>query len=154
MIEWLLKRLGIERFDIGPEDNGKEVHLDLSDIYLTRWTLLGKRFSSHWGKLFLHCFRRSDRDTYHDHPWPFTSVILKGGYWEHTIAKDGSDHRRWYSPGRILRRPAKWRHWVEIPTGQWCWTLVWAGVKERSWGFWPTPTTYIPWRDFLGISNA
>jgi hypothetical protein len=28
--------------------------------------------------------KRSDYDREgHDHPWPFVSFVLKGGYWEH-----------------------------------------------------------------------
>jgi hypothetical protein len=31
---------------------------------------------------------------------------------------------RWYGPGSLLRRPAEWQHWVEVPDGRTCWTLV------------------------------
>lgn len=110
-------------------------------VYLTRWVLSGGRFSP-GPKVFLHLFRRGDAEGYcHDHPWPFTSVVLAGGYWEHTF--DG--RRRWYGPGRVLRRPADWRHWVEVPPGRTCWTLLFVGHKVRSWGFW-CGNLFLPWR--------
>jgi hypothetical protein len=81
--------------------------------YLTRWTLYGSR-SGGGQKLYLHCFHRGDAEDYfHDHPWPFWSLILWGGYWE--LTESG---RRWYGPGSLLRRPAEHRHRVEVPPGQ------------------------------------
>lgn len=51
--------------------------------YLTRWTILE---ISGWS-LKLHMFHRGDEDRdLHDHPWTFWSLILRGGYWEHTAA--------------------------------------------------------------------
>lgn len=128
---WLLARLGVEVHEIGRHG---------LDRYLTRWTLLGRRFGP-GPKLFLHCFHRGDAEDYfHDHPWPFWSLILAGGYHEHTPAG-----RRWCGPLRFLRRPAEWRHRVTLPAGRRCWTLVWTGTKTRSWGFW-CPAGWIPWR--------
>ena len=35
--------------------------------------------------IFLHNFARSDDPVYHTHPWDwYFTLILKGGYWEHT----------------------------------------------------------------------
>jgi hypothetical protein len=58
------------------------------------------------------------------------------------------DHysRRWQHALSILRRPALWRHRVEILPGRGCWTLVATGRKARSWGFW-CPSGYRPWRE-------
>lgn len=120
--------------------------------YLTRWVLWGERNAAVPRRnLYLHRFTRSDSDTYHDHPWPFTSIILAGGYWEHTPTGPGglTDRKRWYGPGRILRRPAQWKHWVEVPAGREVWTLLLVGRKVRSWGFWcarATALVYRPWR--------
>lgn len=130
---WLLTRLGVERHDIGRKGIG---------TYLTRFVLRGLRFGP-GGKLFLHYFHRGDVEPYHhDHPWPFWSLILWGGYWEHT-----PKGKRWYGPGCLLRRPADWQHHVELPPGAHCWTLVWTGAKERSWGFWCPERGWIPWRE-------
>lgn len=147
---WLAERLAKEKFVIlraGPP--GSPV-----DPYLTRYTLLGKRFEGTWG-VYLHHFHRSDQDDPHNHPWNFVSVILSGGYWEKTPASgqplgSGRLQRRWYGPGRILRRPATWVHAVEVPGGSTpVVTLIFRGPKRQSWGFF-CKHGYRPWRDYLG----
>jgi hypothetical protein len=46
-------------------------------LYLRRFFI----FRSRWGQVLLHKIARSDDDKDpHDHPWDFTSLILKGGY--------------------------------------------------------------------------
>jgi hypothetical protein len=139
-MERLLVRLKVERHDIGRLGAG---------TYLTRWILAGRRdpatgqrrHGDGW-KLFLHVFHRGDAEPYfHDHGWPFWSLILWGGYWE--ITPTG---RKWYGPGRLLRRPAEWKHRVEVPEGKRCWSLLWIGTKVRSWGFWCPMTGFLPWR--------
>lgn len=127
------------------------------DVYLARWVLWGKRFGP-GGKVFLHKFHRGDQDdALHDHPWPFWSLILWGGYWEETltgVADPGTGvavrQRRWHEPGSLLRRPAEWLHRVVLPPGRHCWTLVWTGPKERSWGFLCRDGRRVPWRAFVG----
>jgi hypothetical protein len=132
-LSWFLTKVLPERHDIGRQGSP----------YLTRWVLLGQRFGP-GQKLFLHCFHRSDSDAaLHDHPWNFWSLILCGGYWEHTATG-----KHWYGPGRLLRRPATWQHRVELPPGKRCWTLFWTGSKVRSWGFW-CPAGWIPWHQFV-----
>lgn len=146
LTEKLADRVARERFDIGR--NG--------DVYLTRWTLLGSRTEGSGRAVFLHRFHRSDADdALHDHPWPFVSVILSGGYWEHTPDRHGKVSRRWYGPGRVLTRPAAWRHRVELPAGRDCWTLIFRGRKEKSWSFFCLDALgrltgkAVPWRSFL-----
>jgi hypothetical protein len=108
----------------------------LTRVHLLRW----------WrGRLYLHYFHRGDAEPYnHDHPWPFWSLILWGGYWEITpIPQEErkffpawqTELRVWYPPLWLLRRPAEWQHRVVLPEGRRALTLVWVGRKERSWGF-------------------
>lgn len=142
IVTWLLALLRRERFEIGRHGLPR---------YLTRWTLLGRRFAGESGKLFLHLFHRGDAEAYpHDHPWEFWSLILWGGYWEHTPADPdnpaGPTVRKWYGPGRLLKRPAEWRHRVELPAGRQCWTLIWTGPKVRGWGF-HCQSGFRPWRE-------
>lgn len=137
----LLRLLCRERFEIGRKG---------VDRYLTRWTLWGKRFGA-GHKWFLHLFHRGDVETYpHSHPWFFWSLILWGGYWELTSADSanpaGPTVRTWYGPGRLLKRPATWKHRVELPEGKTCWTLLWCGNKVQSWGFFCPNKGFIPWR--------
>lgn len=128
----LRELLRIEKFDIGRK----------GDIYLTRYVLLGKRFQGKGGKLFLHCFHRSDGDVLHDHPWPFWSLVLWPGYWEQT-----PEGKKWHGPFSLLKRPAKWVHRVVVLPGRKTWSLVWTGPKERSWGF-HCKQGFLPWRQF------
>lgn len=128
-----------------------------SGPYLTRWTMVGKRFTGDGFAVFLHRFHRSDNEVPHCHPWPFVSVILAGGYWEDVPADPkvpgGPLRRRWYAPGRVLKRSAKWVHRVVLPPGREAWTLVIRGRKERSWGFY-CPGGFMPWRVFQAGLDA
>lgn len=79
--------------------------------------------------IYLHHWQRSDhRDALHDHPWPFVTMLLSRGYFEHTPA--GRFWRRRFS---VLYRPATWVHAIEI--GQPLWTLVVRFRRIREWGF-------------------
>jgi hypothetical protein len=89
-------------------------------------------------RIYLHHILRSDHDrALHDHPWPFTSVILLGGYWEHSLRSEIWSKPPWYGPLTIIRRGPKWRHRLELPEGKTAWTLFFTGVKCNSWGFYP-----------------
>ena len=151
LLLWLADRLASEKFEITREWSRLP--------YLTRWTLLGRRNEGTGRAVFLHRFRRSDADELHDHPWPFVSIILAGGYHEVTPAPgwaggSGPTRRRWYGPGSVLRRPARWIHRVEIPDGAEAWTLILRGRKERSWGFWWPSVGFVPWRVHLANAEA
>jgi hypothetical protein len=104
--------------------------------YLIRWFII---YRSWFGQIMLHKILLTDNDCPHDHPWSFTSIMLKGTYIEH-------EHRGFTSFWHLVRsrkitapaimfRPASWAHTLEIP-GKPVWTLVFTGRKSRSWGFW------------------
>lgn len=124
-------------------------------VYLRRWFLCPRhpqdnKFTS---RLYLHKFHRGDQDRHlHDHPWPFRSLILKGGYWEHSFdpiyaklrarlrdewiaASIPRTRREWCGPGSIVKRGAKWAHKVELKNDKPAWSLFLTGPKERNWGF-------------------
>jgi hypothetical protein len=113
------------------------------DPLIVRWVL----FRVPWFGIFLHKFCRSDHDrALHDHPWPFVSVILRGGYSEVCEACPAcrreqnpchlETETKQYRPGSILFRPATWRHRVEILAKP-SWNLIFVGPRRRKWGFWP-----------------
>lgn len=149
------------RFEPGPIfgwPRKEVIHRD-GDPYLTRWWFISTR---RHGRLYLHRFHRSDEDVLHDHPWAFWSLILWGGYIEHSdrpihpfvpeaslnFSLRGVHWSRWHGPLSLLRRPATWRHRVEIPDelrGR-VWTLVWIGPKVRDWGF-HCPKGWIPFQE-------
>jgi hypothetical protein len=105
---------------------------------MLRWTIVKLPF----GKLMIHHFppNVTDRDP-HDHPSPFISLILKGGYFNIEWIKvdlPGQEHMaevEWLGRGRLVLRRAKHMHITET-SDQGAWTLVLMGPKtRREWGF-------------------
>jgi len=105
------------------------------DVFMRRYKLLRTPL----GNVYLHHIRRSDEDRcLHDHPWPFVTLILAGGYRE--VLPGG---RRWREPGSFLSRRATFAHRIEVDRP--AWSLVFVGPKCRAWGFF----TLAGWRQFL-----
>jgi len=125
--------------------------------YLIRWRIL----STPWFKIRIHKILLSDNDCPHDHPWNFISIILKGGYFEHSNYKtmhypkglQVAQKIKWYKPGSVLFRRAEWKHklelkWLGIGKGmQECLTLVIMFKRRREWGFW-TPRGFEHWKKY------
>ena len=79
--------------------------------------------------VFLHHLIASDEDrALHDHPWSFITILLTGGYWEHTMTE-----RLWRRRFSVLYRPAEWQHRLELEKP--VWTLVIKFRSRRDWGF-------------------
>lgn len=141
------------------------IHLD---GYMNRWWLVPY---NKWGfAARIHQILRSDTDRhYHDHPWAYISIVLRGGYWELTPRLRETawgldivgERRRWRGPGSVAFRSAKSWHKLQLPT--WtrlnntgceienvpCWTLFITFPKTQSWGF-LVEGTKVLWRDYLG----
>ena len=99
--------------------------------YLERYYLFLKDRQYFPFNIFLHKFLKSDPDDLHDHPWAYRTLILKGGYWEHT--KDG---KFWRGPLTYRFSPADSFHRVELDKDiPYCWTLFVPGRKVKDWGF-------------------
>lgn len=99
--------------------------------YLTRYYPLFEPGSDFQGfNVVIHHFHKSDTPVFHDHPWPFVSVVLNGEYLEHTPL---CMYLR--TPGSKVYRRAKDLHWVELVPGEEVWTMVLMGTRERSWNF-------------------
>lgn len=145
--QWLLDRQRRKPFN-GRLIRGCDAQGDGDEVYMERYFLFKSRLLS----VYLHHFLRSDTDrALHDHPWDFLTIILSGGYWEHTPHPSNPwpvTRRRWHGPGSILFRRATHRHYVELPkVGSWASfapilrpeipaiTLCVVGVKWREWGF-------------------
>lgn len=131
--------------------------------YLARLTLI----RTPWFQVLFHKFLISDDDCLHDHPWPFLSLILWGGYWEwcryediplrqqeklnfqyleRRLALNGElQVKRRYNPGSLLYRPAEWRHRVEIDKP--AYSMVITFKKSRTWGFW-TKAGFVHYKDY------
>lgn len=88
----------------------------------------------------LHHILRSDDDRhFHDHPWWFLTIILRGGYWEiKPVYHEGiytGESRTWYGRGSIRFCRATTWHRLEIPEGVDTWTLFTTGRWRQKWGF-------------------
>lgn len=123
----------LERKAIGPDENPLLVR-----FILFRVPAIG---------VYLHHLCRSDYDrALHDHPWPFISVLLKGGYTEiHDQTIDGGKVSVRHGRGDVLVRPAEWRHRFVLEEGKKAWTLVIVGRRCRRWGFF-LPSGWCWWR--------
>lgn len=105
---------------------------------LVSWRRPFTRLLQHCGiAARVHEILRSDEGRHpHNHPWPYLTVILKGGYFEHTYRDDGTEIGvKWHGPGSILWRPANSWHRLVVPAGTMATTLFITGKKAQTWGF-------------------
>lgn len=126
-----LERLGRKRIVMDRVNN---------EPYLERYYLLLKDRKHFPFNVFLHKFLKSDPDDLHDHPWPYATVILKGGYWEWVpqYNKQGqkvNEIAKWRGPGHFRFCSANSFHRIELDPGIECWTLFMPGPQQRDWGF-------------------
>jgi hypothetical protein len=110
--------------------------------HMIRWRLI----QTPWFAVYLHKLFTSDeaRPTPHTHPWPFVSLILRGGYTEDFERRDKtgrllwSTYKRSWRAGSVHYLRATDAHWIRslhrVPT----WTLIVTGRRhsEPSWGYW------------------
>lgn len=88
----------------------------------------------------LHRIKRSDFPIFHDHPWSYMTIILKGGYYEHTPIFNERGEKfaelvKWKGPGSIIKRKATDYHWLELSNGVPTLSLFFMGRQTRKWGF-------------------
>jgi hypothetical protein len=105
---------------------------DTDGTYLTRLRIV----QTPWFGVYLHRFDGPDpRRTLHDHPWPFLSFVLRGGYIERrlnplTMTVDEAHRVRW-----VNRMPTHGAHAIvrllRVPT----WTFMVVGRRVRTWGY-------------------
>ena len=135
------------------------------DDYMHRYYLFLKDRKNFPFNITLHKIVRSDDPIMHDHPWPYLTVVLKGGYWEHTPVFDNqgnmfTEFQTWRGPGSIIKRGANEYHWLELdPNAGPATTLFFMGQQQREWGFlvktkrgihrWIKWTTYLSdWKNY------
>lgn len=132
----------MERFEIPDLDNPER-------NYLTRWRLI----QTPWFGIYLHRMDGPDsRPTLHDHPWPFISFILRGGY-DERVRTEPDETGFW----RAYLRPVRWinvksaldlhsiRRLHRTPT----WTLMLVGPRRRIWGYLDDDGTWTPFDQHL-----
>lgn len=129
----------MQRYDVPDYD-------DWTVDYMTRWRVFG----TPWCGFYIHRINRPDpRRTLHDHPWPFLSFVLRGGYVERFGLRAKGDR---IGPIReVMRRTRRWgsvrfmrktdAHAIVELRRSPTWTLVFVGRRrpEPSWGYWADP---------------
>jgi len=118
------------------------------DVYLDRWAFAHDRI----GGIMLHRMAAPDPGIdLHDHPWPFVTMVLWGGYTEQRanireapalalLADEYPDTcTRGVVEQRLPFRPRVMRmdecHTITDLARRTSWTLVIRGPRRRQWGF-------------------
>jgi hypothetical protein len=103
-----------------------------------------------WFSVLVHHIQQNDLDRApHDHPWPFASLILRGGYreevWDcpHNLANVRHRIRR---PFSVRVTKLSQAHQITNLHGE-VWTLVFTGRHRGTWRFW-LPGGPIDWREY------
>jgi|TARA_B110000503_G_C7072422_1_gene381446 hypothetical protein len=127
----LLEKLGRKRVVMDRQSN---------EPYLERYYLFLKDRNRFPFNVFLHKFLKSDPDDLHDHPWPYATLILKGGYYEWIPIYNQQGRKLcevavWRGPGHFRISSANSFHRIELDPEVTCWTLFMPGPQKREWGF-------------------
>ena len=101
---------------------------------LTRYYLFLKDRKRFPFNAFLHKFHKGDPGDVHDHPWPYFTLILAGGYYEWVLSGN-FEIRKWRGPGHFRFCSANSYHRIELKEGVTPWTLFMPGPQTREWGF-------------------
>lgn len=111
----------MERFEIPDYDQPER-------NYLTRWRII----QTPWCAIYLHRMDGPDpRATLHDHPWPFVSFVLRGGYDEvqtYTLPVG-------WAVRRVNVKRATDLHYIRDLQRTPTWTLMLVGRRRRDWGY-------------------
>lgn len=121
----------------------KEIKSKAGEVHFQRYRL----FQSRLFAIYLHYIAKSDEDKHpHNHPWSFTSIILKGGYiekvWQNGLFQKLQEDEGFFVNKYIrtlfkdfaATRYARDYHQIELlsPT----WTLVFTGSRiNDNWGY-------------------
>ena len=130
-----------------------------NEPYLERYYLFLKDRGEHFPfNVFLHRFLKSDIDDLHDHPWPYATLILKGGYWEwrpqfNSKGEKVGEIARWCGAGSFRWAKANSYHRIELDPAVECWTLFMPGAKQRDWGF-MVRNQWVQWEQYLKNRKA
>jgi hypothetical protein len=138
MILQKIKDLSLDWLD---QLDRKRVIMDrqCNEPLLTRYYLFLKDRTWFPFNIFLHKFHKGDPGDVHDHPWPYATLILKGGYYEYTPNfKNGrmvGETKHWRGPGHWRICSSNSYHRIELVPGVTAWTLFMPGPQRQEWGF-------------------
>ena len=131
MIKKLMQRLGRHRVIMDRQSD---------EPYLERYYVFLKDRTWFPFNIFVHKFLKSDPDHLHDHPWPYFTLILKGGYYEWVPYYDKDNKKmteicKWRGPGHFRICKATSYHRIDLNPTVTAWTLFIPGPQKREWGF-------------------
>ena len=126
-----MQRLGRHRVIMDRQSN---------EPYLERYYVFLKDRAWFPFNIFVHKFLKSDPDHLHDHPWPYFTLILKGGYYEWVPYYDKDNKKmteicKWRGPGHFRICKATSYHRIDLNPAVTAWTLFIPGPQKREWGF-------------------
>lgn len=133
--------------------NVRVIRNECGDPYLVRISLI-ELFGF---ALKLHVILRSDDDrALHDHPWSFVTLMLCGGYWEHSPNRNEMGEwddttatiKKWYGRYSFRFCRAPYPHRLELECGASAVTLVLMWPPFREWGFYG-PKGWQKWHEYL-----
>jgi hypothetical protein len=131
MIKKLMQKLGRHRIIL--DRQSKEPLLERYYLFLKdrKWFPFN---------VFVHRFHKSDPGDVHDHPWPYFTLILKGGYYEwlpqfNSKGQKLGELQVWRGPGHFRLCGANSYHRIELDPSVTAWTLFIPGPQKREWGF-------------------
>lgn len=107
---------------------GMDPDVTVGDNYLRRWHLIPE---NKFFNVYYHEIRASDLGRHlHDHPYWFSSFILEGGYYEHTV--NGKIDR---GAGTLNLHSQNFLHRLEMKDSNGANTIFITGPKIKQWGF-------------------
>lgn len=123
------------------------------DVYLFRRRLIQTPIFA----IYLHDIQQGDDivDYCHSHPFGFLSLVLRGGYTEKRESTDGGSLLLWteirtLSRGRFNLYPrGHGKVHTIIHAEQGTKTLVFAGPRKNSWGWFVPGRGLVHWSEFL-----
>lgn len=111
--------------------------------YLDRWIVYINGYT-----LRLHKFYRGDDDrASHSHPWWFVTFPL-APYVERLYARGSFVAQRCVEPWRFHYRPTSFEHYVLRGVRVPWYTIVLTGPKNDTWGFYPEPGKFVPYKEW------
>lgn len=140
-----MQKLGRYRVILDREDQ---------DPYLERYYLFLRDRKTFPFNIFLHKFLKGDPYDLHDHPWPYATLILRGGYYEWIPEFDrqgklSREIKKWRGPGHFRFCKASEYHRIELKPGVTPWTLFMPGPHQREWGFLKDGDTWVPHQNYV-----
>ena len=138
----ILQKLLTKFLNFLDQHGRKRVIMDRIDNepYLERYYVLFNTRQHKGFNVYLHKFLKGDPDDVHDHPWPYATLILKGGYYEWIPQFDeqgllSCEIRKWRGPGHFRICSPDSYHRIELKPDVTAWTLFMPGPQKREWGF-------------------